>query len=845
MRKDYFRKYIVRATAMVLVGAMGVSTLSGCVTRNDSMDKIMDELNANSDTVQENTAQGKDAKNTTEDEEKYTYISAKEVADSAKKKHVDAQQCIFAEPVTLESRYDGFELSIDFNPKELGITNWRELCMMYSDPELQEEMFANFTYDEERQKIIIAPTKYPVGQISTSGLTDEQKAKYDNGGGKFFPSNVGEDWGNIGTMYLVLYRNFKTGEILDRPWAYVVNVEGEIKERPVLSYNVGEDGRVQFSWNPVEGASDYVLGQIKMTVDKETGAKRLTGSLYPIAMTSDTFWTSELGTSSNSIINKGFCYFTVSEDDWLNSNEDVLKSMREKYGNEGKAQTDDLYESVYVVIAMNSEGTSMISNPIALCDIADKIPYSVAYNKEEAMGLNKGERKNIGDMPIFGYVTMCDGSLHQRLIHYDVENAKVISKRFIETDDQGNFVRGYDSPTLYIPCKMDGTPYTQEYYIYDYDESNLEEDLTLLTLREEELRKKSGMIEVSSDYLEEEGAGLDNANEEMRDVMDLQVTANSAFAEYLARSMLAGTEKIDISQFNEYTSSRIVDDAWKEAYYQNPLILGVRGYKTNLSGTILKVYYDDADGLAKKQSEIQDKIKEIIPSIIKEDMTQLQKEFAINQFLCDTIEYDEEALKNAEENNYRSVDPEYYDSFTAYGALINGKCVCAGYAAAFKLLADEAGLESIVVTGKLDGSLGHAWNKVKIDDAWQVIDVTNNDSDYIANALLNLSNDASRYILMEDRDYAINSEIKKYVADEDDKEYYRVNNMFYGYDAIADQLAESIKQNGQAILRTEYDLDDETFSMIGQAVYDRLGDSVHLYGSHWMGVIYMRDKAAE
>ena len=93
-----------------------------------------------------------------------------------------------------------------------------------------------------------------------------------------------------------------------------------------------------------------------------------------------------------------------------------------------------------------------------------------------------------------------------------------------------------------------------------------------------------------------------------------------------------------------------------------------------------------------------------------------EKELAINQYLCDTIVYDEDAFTSAEEYNYMYVDPEFDDSFNAYGALINGKCVCTGYAAAFKLLAEEAGLEAIVVTGYLDGNLSHAWNKVKIDD---------------------------------------------------------------------------------------------------------------------------------
>ena len=35
---------------------------------------------------------------------------------------------------------------------------------------------------------------------------------------------------------------------------------------------------------------------------------------------------------------------------------------------------------------------------------------------------------------------------------------------------------------------------------------------------------------------------------------------------------------------------------------------------------------------------------------------------AINQYLCDTAEYDMEALENAEENNFAGVDEEFNDS---------------------------------------------------------------------------------------------------------------------------------------------------------------------------------------
>ena len=136
-------------------------------------------------------------------------------------------------------------------------------------------------------------------------------------------------------------------------------------------------------------------------------------------------------------------------------------------------------------------------------------------------------------------------------------------------------------------------------------------------------------------------------------------------------------------------------------------------------------------------------------------MSELEKEMAINQYLCDTAEYDTAALENAGENDFEDVDDEFNDSFTPYGVLLNKTGVCSSYAGAFKLLAEEAGLECIVVTGYLDGELPHAWNKVKIDGEWQIVDSTNNDSELIFNALLNLPDTAADKVLVEDERYVL------------------------------------------------------------------------------------------
>lgn len=62
--------------------------------------------------------------------------------------------------------------------------------------------------------------------------------------------------------------------------------------------------------------------------------------------------------------------------------------------------------------------------------------------------------------------------------------------------------------------------------------------------------------------------------------------------------------------------------------------------------------------------------------------------------------------------------------FTAYGALVDGKAVCAGYARAYVLLCQAAGLDAIYVS---DAEMNHGWNAVRLDGETYFIDCTFDD----------------------------------------------------------------------------------------------------------------------
>ncbi len=71
---------------------------------------------------------------------------------------------------------------------------------------------------------------------------------------------------------------------------------------------------------------------------------------------------------------------------------------------------------------------------------------------------------------------------------------------------------------------------------------------------------------------------------------------------------------------------------------------------------------------------------------------------------------------------------------TAYGALVAGKAVCAGYTSAYQLLLNRAGIQAWSVSGDAsqngEAPIGHAWNVVWIEDGVCVYtDVTWDDGD--------------------------------------------------------------------------------------------------------------------
>ena len=92
-------------------------------------------------------------------------------------------------------------------------------------------------------------------------------------------------------------------------------------------------------------------------------------------------------------------------------------------------------------------------------------------------------------------------------------------------------------------------------------------------------------------------------------------------------------------------------------------------------------------------------------------------ELYFNDHLVDNCEYNKLAGK---------VNVRVANEGNAYGAIVDKKAVCEGYARAFQLLCNSVNIDCVNIMGEADG-VTHQWNCVKISGEWYHVDVTWND----------------------------------------------------------------------------------------------------------------------
>lgn len=721
-------------------------------------------------------------------------------------------------------RSEAIILDAEMDFTALGIEYYDDAVELYQDKAFSNKIYCQYDWNKEQKTLSLSPPKYPLLNVSTVFASKSLLHEFEHSDYYLFEKAEYKDWGNLGSMYLVKWIDLQTGEKLAEPEVTEITIKGEIDTPKNFRFEVSEYGNGTLSWEPVETAERYLVVSATYLTEEDT----ISGFYREcdiIAETTDTSWQSE------------------SEPDY-----DI---MNQEFRTVDDIENEEYY---YGVIAVGKEGTSMVSNLILKSEMANRLPYCKADAEGEARSVKFA--KSIDLLSRYQWIGLCDGTMAQHLIRYSIDKAKTVNITDWDAEPE---------EMLAIPYVVEGTDFEGTFYVEEFDRDSYRKDLEELRERQNILKSKmTGMLKnveitVKPEAEEENNAeGEDNGeNDDAQEGSNQKDTEEDSgqsggkgetpvsvkgiaenpngtteLSRYLASCLLQGMEFISVTEVQEELDEEALTDAFYEAYFQNPLIPAIKELTISQSGKAVSVSYEEgAAERERKQRELIEKIDFVTAELMEENMSDLDKVLAVNSYLCDNVTYDMETVEQG----------GFTDSVTPYGALINHRGVCLGYAGAFQLLAKAMGLESIVVTGTLNGNQNHAWNKVKIDGKWCVVDVTSNDGPDMNNVFLNVSDEVAGLMLKEDDRYLCDESIGQYLADTDEFEYYRLAGQYYETDTIAEAFVKELSLGEKAVLRTETTLTDEEFQTIVNAVMDNM-DQVAMQGYYQLGVIYLERK---
>lgn len=197
---------------------------------------------------------------------------------------------------------------------------------------------------------------------------------------------------------------------------------------------------------------------------------------------------------------------------------------------------------------------------------------------------------------------------------------------------------------------------------------------------------------------------------------EVGLLSSEAAYQCIYQGLLAKQEKIDVSEFQ--ISRAEIPALYEQVVNDNPELFYVGSNVTwwLIGSTVVSIepYYLEnlpADAEVRMNQAIAEAL-----SLVEPGMSQAETALVLHDYLMDTVAYDWDTLVNG--------TPTDKAVYSAYGALVNGKAVCNGYALAYQMLLKQAGINAVKLTST---PMNHAWNLVEIDGNWYHVDVTHDD----------------------------------------------------------------------------------------------------------------------
>lgn len=213
----------------------------------------------------------------------------------------------------------------------------------------------------------------------------------------------------------------------------------------------------------------------------------------------------------------------------------------------------------------------------------------------------------------------------------------------------------------------------------------------------------------------------------------------------LIRKQLVKVSTLNVDELNRIFNCVMAD---------HPELFYVDGYqytKYSVGSIITKIvfygnYVFSEEEIAAYQKQVTSAINEIISSI-PQSCDDYQKVKAVYEYIISRTEYSLGADNN---QNILSV-------------LLQHKSVCQGYAKTFQFILQQMGMECVLITGRVNDD-GHAWNIVKVNDAYYHIDVTWGDASYVLSDTtqqMDIPPINYDYMLVTDQEIAVTHQVEE------------------------------------------------------------------------------------
>lgn len=220
--------------------------------------------------------------------------------------------------------------------------------------------------------------------------------------------------------------------------------------------------------------------------------------------------------------------------------------------------------------------------------------------------------------------------------------------------------------------------------------------------KDEALETKTAQLQERLDKAEEEIERLEKANKEAFSEKRLVESLKRALEDYI----YIDEEKFgDINTLEEFIEA-VIQSKWQEEIHEiwdDTAV--VEAYRSG-----------NADGLSEEDAYVLETASAIIDEIIKDGMTDYEKELAVYNWQIEYVNYDEEHFSPI------PVDDVDKYNYYPYGVLKYHSAICVGNATTFKLFMDMLDIDCEIIHSTEEGE--HAWNLICLDGEWYHVDVT-------------------------------------------------------------------------------------------------------------------------